>query len=57
MTKGSRKRLALRRETIRRLASGELAQVAGGRITICTYERSGCRDPETRGCPPECDGL
>lgn len=40
--KRSGKRLAIRRETLRRLANGELGRVAGGRITLCTYERSGC---------------
>lgn len=44
------RRLELRRETLRRLANGELGQVAGGHLTICTYERSGCREPESGRC-------
>ncbi len=48
------KRLALQRETLRRLASGELARVAGGWIARCSYERSGCYGmPDTDNCCPE----
>jgi len=37
------RRLAIRRETLRRLASGDLARVAGGLLNQrCTYEKSGC---------------
>lgn len=44
------RRLALRRETLRRLATDDLARVAGGRLTCCTYGYSGCRNPETDDC-------
>lgn len=46
----TRRRLTIKRETVRRLASGELQQVAGGLITVCTYERSGCRGAPTGDC-------
>jgi hypothetical protein len=42
MTRRAPRRLTVRRETLRRLASGDLAQAAGGFIARCTYERSGC---------------
>jgi hypothetical protein len=48
MTRNPR-RLSLRRETVRRLGSGELEQVAGGYVVCCTYERSGCRAPQNSG--------
>ncbi|HEU5056616.1 MAG TPA: hypothetical protein VFU21_08815 [Kofleriaceae bacterium] len=48
--------MAIKRETLRRLASGELAQIAGGGITCCTYERSGCRQQPSGECPTyHCD--
>ncbi len=37
------RRLAIRRETLRRIASDDLTGVAGGLLNQrCTYERSGC---------------
>jgi hypothetical protein len=42
MTTPTRKRPRLRRETLRRLAAGDLQRAAGGLIARCTYERSGC---------------
>ncbi|HXT19790.1 MAG TPA: hypothetical protein VN923_03485, partial [Thermoanaerobaculia bacterium] len=46
MTRRTPRRLQLRRETLRRLADGDLARAAGGLIGIfiqrCTYEKSGC---------------
>lgn len=48
------RRLAIKRETLRRLVSGELDRVAGGLLTICTYERSGCRGEPSGECPTYC---
>ena len=43
MSQRTSRRLRLQRETLRRLASGDLAQVAGGYFAArCTYEKSGC---------------
>jgi len=50
---GERRRLAIKRETLRRLASGELEQVAGGRATVCTNNFSGCPGGPTGGCLSE----
>ena len=53
------RRLAIRRETLRRLASGDLARVAGGLLNQrCTYERSGCYGHDvTQNCvSAECNG-
>ena len=52
-----RRRLAIKRETLRRLAAGDLSQVAGGRARCCTYGVSGCQgNPNTDTCsPPEID--
>jgi hypothetical protein len=44
------RRLVIKRETLRRLVSGELERVAGGYVVCCTYERSGCRQQPTNGC-------
>ncbi len=51
MRQSNRRRLALRRETFRRLGEGELARVAGGEMQRCTFERSGCHVQDTTaGC-------
>jgi len=42
MTRRNPRRLSIKRETLRRLADGDLGRVAGGLIARCTYERSGC---------------
>ena len=42
MTRRAPRRLNLKRETLRRLASADMARVAGGLVARCTYERSGC---------------
>ena len=58
MTKRPSKRLTLQRQTLRRLAGGDLARVAGGLIARCTYERSGCvgiPNPSVE-CYPETGG-
>lgn len=36
------RKLALNRETLRRLVADDLVRVAGGRLTCCTYGYSGC---------------
>jgi len=49
---GTRK-LSIKRETLRRLVADQLAKVAGGRATCCTYDHTGCAGgPETDNCPP-----
>jgi len=55
MTTPTRKRPRLRRETLRRLAAGDLQRAAGGFIARCTYERSGCYgEPQpSQACIPE----
>jgi len=54
MNRRTARRLTLQRETLRRLASGDLAHVAGGWIARCTYERSGCFGmPNTDDCCPD----
>jgi len=51
MTRRAPRRLNLKRETLRRLASADMARVAGGLIQRCTYERSGCYgDDGTNHC-------
>lgn len=45
------RKLTLKRETLRRLRADDLARVAGGYLTCCTYGYSGCRGPETGECP------
>ena len=50
MTRRTPRRLQLRRETLRRLADGDLAGVAGGLIQRCTYEKSGCYGGMTEDC-------
>ena len=53
---GERRRLAIKRETLRRLAAGELDQVAGGLLRFCTYHVSGCVGEPTGGClTDDCD--
>lgn len=47
---GERRRLAIKRETLRRLGAGDLGHVAGGRATCCTYNASGCQGGPTGGC-------
>lgn len=50
------RKLALKRETLRRLVAGDLARIAGGLQTCCTYGYSGCRDPDTTlGATVQCD--
>lgn len=44
------RKLALKRETVRRLAASDLARVAGGLLTCCTYGYSGCKGIPTDGC-------
>lgn len=47
-----KRRLSLRRETLRRLAAGDLGRVAGGKVGVrCTYEQTGCAYNETKECP------
>ncbi len=54
MKRTGTRRLAINRETLRRLGAGELAQVAGGRLTGCTYKISGCQGcPQTTDCPSQ----
>lgn len=48
------RKLALKRETVRRLAAGDLARVAGGLLTCCTYGYSGCKAGPTDGCGTDC---
>jgi hypothetical protein len=51
MSRSNRPKLALRKETLRKLAAGDLGRVAGGLIARCTYERSGCYGgQDTRFC-------
>jgi hypothetical protein len=50
---GERRRLAIKRETLRRLANGELTQVAGGHARVCTNDYSGCGGGPTGGCLSE----
>jgi len=52
MGQSKRHKLALKRETLRRLGAGELGGVAGGALARCTYEKSGChaQDPSTNDC-------
>ena len=53
MKRNGRAKLTIRRETLRKLAAGDLAQAAGGRNNFCTYRLSGCQGhPETDNCPP-----
>ena len=53
-----RRRLAIRRETLRRLAAGDLTQAAGGLFRFCTYHVSGCVGVPTGGCYTEdCDSC
>jgi len=47
---GERRRLAIKRETLRRLQTNDLNRVAGGRLTFCTYGVSGCQGGPTGGC-------
>ncbi len=47
---GERRRLAIKRETLRRLAADDLHRVAGGRLNFCTYGVSGCQGGPTSGC-------
>jgi len=42
MKRTGTRRLSIKRETLRRLIANDLAQVAGGRGTCCTYALSGC---------------
>jgi hypothetical protein len=57
MSGHSRRRLTLKRETLRRLGAGELQRVAGGRIGFCTYNASTCQGGPTGGCWTEdCQG-
>ena len=58
MTRRAPRRLDLKRETLRRLASADMAHVAGGLVARCTYERSGCYgDDGTAHCTTYgCDG-
>ena len=53
MTRRTPRRLQLKSETLRRLASDDMARVAGGLLNQrCTYERSGCYGHEvTQTCP------
>lgn len=59
MGKKHKLKLVLRRETVRRLARGELTGVAGGWINgRCTHEVSNCGHTAsipctTQGCPLE----
>ncbi len=52
VTKRTARRLEIKRETLRRLADGDLARVAGGYMARCTYEKSGCfpHTNQTCGC-------
>ena len=44
MKRSGRAKLTIRRETLRKLAAGELAQAAGGmNAKFCTYRLSGCQ--------------
>ena len=54
MKRTGTRRLSIKRETLRRLVASDLAQVAGGRGTCCTYGHSGCAGgPDTTNqCPP-----
>ena len=55
MNRSGRRRLAIKRETLRRLAAGELIQVIGGKGRECTYGVSGCQgEPQTHNhCSPQ----
>ena len=56
MRRTRNRKLTIKRETLRRLASGDLAQAAGGVAGRCTYERSGCAGEPTGGCATgDCD--
>ena len=47
------RRLAIKRETLRRLVDGDLRLVAGGRGGCCTFGHSGCHgEPDTDQCTP-----
>ena len=47
------RRLAINRETLRRLVADDLQFVAGGRGGCCTFGNSGCHGtPETNVCLP-----
>jgi len=56
MTRHHSRRLELKRETLQRLADGELGRVAGGWIARCTYEKSGCVGQCYTGSNNDCDG-
>ena len=59
MKRTSTRRLSIKRETLRRLIANELAQVAGGRGTCCTYAHSGCAGgPDTTSqCAPTIETI
>ena len=51
MKRNGKAKLSIRRETLRKLAAGDLAQAAGGVIArFCTYHPSGCVGGPTGGC-------
>jgi hypothetical protein len=50
MKRNGIRRLALNKETLRRLAADDLSRVAGGRGTCCTYGYSGCAGVPTVEC-------
>ena len=54
MKRPERRRLGIKRETLRRLAAGELDKVAGGRLGFCTYRVSGCLGGPTDDCTNVC---
>jgi hypothetical protein len=47
------RKLAIKRETLRRLVDHDLGRVAGGLLTICTYRYSGCVGDQSDVCPTE----
>ena len=52
MKRHRKTRLSIDKETLRRVAGNDLAQVAGGKIGArCTYEQTGCVYQETMQCP------
>lgn len=53
MNRKATRRLAINRETLRRLVADDLLQVVGARGGCCTFGHTGCHGtPETEGCAP-----
>jgi hypothetical protein len=49
MSGNGRRRLVLKRETLRRIAAGDLGRVAGGLLNLCTYGPSTCQGGPSGG--------